>query len=116
MRLALSWRLPGWRPRSLWSIPPTEAQLNACARDRLRRPQLGLGSGQISPSKVMTHAPRAAANRDGRSMHEQNYGPVDLGMVVASAGISANSAKNGRPAVAMHLRQTHSGLFWLSQA
>ncbi|MFO7630249.1 MAG: N-acetylmuramoyl-L-alanine amidase [Prochlorococcaceae cyanobacterium] len=61
-----------------WTIPPTEAQINALCREAA---ELALSWGwrpeQLTIERLMTHA-EAASNRDGRSMHD-NYGPLIWG-------------------------------------
>lgn len=61
-----------------WTIPPTEPQLEAlCQEAAAVARSWGWGPEQITIQRLMTHA-EAAANRDGRVMHD-NYGPVAWG-------------------------------------
>jgi hypothetical protein len=67
----------GGRPDP-WSIPPTEAQLEAMCREAARVARSwGWSEADITIEQVMTHA-EAASNRDGLWMHD-NYGPVIWG-------------------------------------
>ena len=67
----------GGRPDP-WSIPPAKPQLEAlCQEAAAVARSRGWSADQISVQRVMTHA-EAAANRDGRVMHD-NYGPVIWG-------------------------------------
>jgi hypothetical protein len=67
----------GGRPDP-WSIPPAKPQLEAlCQEAAAVARSWGWSADQISVQRVMTHA-EAAANRDGRVMHD-NYGPVIWG-------------------------------------
>jgi hypothetical protein len=75
--VALSCACMGGQPDP-WTIPPTEAQLEAmCAEAARIATSWGWGADDITIQAVMTHA-EAASNRDGRWMHE-NYGPVIWG-------------------------------------
>ena len=75
--VALSCACMGGRPDP-WSIPPAKLQLEAlCQEAAAVARSWGWSADQISIQRVMTHA-EAAANRDGRVMHE-NYGPVIWG-------------------------------------
>ena len=61
-----------------WTVPPTAAQLEAlCQEAAAVACSWGWGAEQITIQRLMTHA-EAAANRDGRVMHD-NYGPVAWG-------------------------------------
>lgn len=61
-----------------WTIPPTEAQLEAmCQEVAAVARSWNWRADEITIQRVMTHA-EAAANRDGRLMHD-NYGPVAWG-------------------------------------
>jgi hypothetical protein len=75
--VALSCACMGGQPDP-WTMPPTEAQLEAMCREAARiAASWGWSAGDISLQTVMTHA-EAASNRDGRWMHD-NYGPVIWG-------------------------------------
>ena len=75
--VALSCACMGGRPDP-WSIPPAKPQLEAlCQEAAAVARSWGWSADQISVQRVMTHA-EAAANRDGRVMHD-NYGPVIWG-------------------------------------
>ncbi len=75
--VALSCACMGGQPDP-WTIPPTEAQLEAMCREAARiATSWGWSAGDISLQTVMTHA-EAASNRDGQWMHD-NYGPVIWG-------------------------------------
>ncbi|QPN56364.1 N-acetylmuramoyl-L-alanine amidase [Synechococcus sp. CBW1107] len=75
--VALSCACMGGQPDP-WTIPPTEAQLEAMCREAARiAASWGWSAGDISLQTVMTHA-EAASNRDGHWMHD-NYGPVIWG-------------------------------------
>ncbi|MEX1317164.1 MAG: N-acetylmuramoyl-L-alanine amidase [Synechococcaceae cyanobacterium] len=75
--VALSCACMGGRPDP-WTIPPTEPQLEALCREAAAIARSwGWDAADITIQRVMTHA-EAAANRDGRWMHE-NYGPVIWG-------------------------------------
>jgi hypothetical protein len=75
--IALSCACMGGRPDP-WTIPPTEPQLEAlCQEAAAVARSWGWGAEEITIQRLMTHA-EAAANRDGRVMHE-NYGPVAWG-------------------------------------
>ena len=75
--VALSCACMGGRPDP-WTIPPTEVQLEAMCREAAQVARnWGWTQADITVQRVMTHA-EAAANRDGRWMHE-NYGPVIWG-------------------------------------
>jgi hypothetical protein len=75
--VALSCACMGGRPDP-WTIPPTEAQLEAMCREAAEVARSwGWTQADITLQRVMTHA-EAAANRDGRRMHD-NYGPVIWG-------------------------------------
>ncbi|CAK6697893.1 N-acetylmuramoyl-L-alanine amidase [Synechococcus sp. BA-124 BA4] len=75
--VALSCACMGGQPDP-WTIPPTEAQLEAMCREAARiAASWGWSAGDISLQTVMTHA-EAASNRDGQWMHD-NYGPVIWG-------------------------------------
>jgi len=70
----------GGRPDP-WSIPPAKPQLEAlCQEAAAVARSRGWSADQISVQRVMTHA-EAAANRDGRVMHD-NYAPVILRGIV----------------------------------
>ena len=67
----------GGRPDP-WSLPPTPAQLDSLCREAADVARgFGWTAEMITVQRVMTHA-EAAANRDGRTPHE-NYGPVIWG-------------------------------------
>ncbi|QVL52360.1 MAG: N-acetylmuramoyl-L-alanine amidase [Cyanobium sp. M30B3] len=75
--IALSCACMGGRPDP-WTIPPTEPQLEAlCQEAAAVARSWGWGADAITIQRLMTHA-EAAANRDGRVMHD-NYGPVAWG-------------------------------------
>ena len=75
--VALSCACMGGQPDP-WTIPPTEAQLEAMCQEAARiAAGWGWSAGDISLQTVMTHA-EAASNRDGHWMHD-NYGPVIWG-------------------------------------
>jgi hypothetical protein len=75
--VALSCACMGGRPDP-WSIPPTPVQLEALCQEAAAVARgWGWGPDAITIQQVMTHA-EAAANRDGRTPHE-NYGPVIWG-------------------------------------
>jgi hypothetical protein len=75
--VALSCACMGGRPDP-WSMPPTPEQLEAlCQEAAAVARSWGWGPEQITIQRLMTHA-EAAANRDGRTPHE-NYGPVIWG-------------------------------------
>ncbi|MGB5136342.1 MAG: N-acetylmuramoyl-L-alanine amidase [Prochlorococcaceae cyanobacterium] len=75
--VALSCACMGGRPDP-WSIPPTEAQLDAMCREAATIARSwGWREADITMERVMTHA-EAASNRDGRWLHD-NYGPVIWG-------------------------------------
>ncbi|TVS02372.1 MAG: N-acetylmuramoyl-L-alanine amidase [Cyanobium sp. PLM2.Bin73] len=75
--VALSCACMGGRPDP-WTIPPTEAQLEAMCREAAEIARSwGWQADAITIQRVMTHA-EAASNRDGRWMHD-NYGPVIWG-------------------------------------
>jgi len=75
--VALSCACMGGQPDP-WTIPPTEAQLEAMCQEAARiAASWGWREADITIQRVMTHA-EAAANRDGRWMHD-NYGPVIWG-------------------------------------
>jgi len=93
------------------SSPPRPSS-TPCPRDRCDRPQLGLGSADITNREGMTHA-RGGRHRE-RSPMARQHRPGDLGCSGEPLGIFLHSAKTARPAVANALRQTHSG--FLAQA
>lgn len=75
--VAIACACMGGRPDP-WSLPPTPEQLDSLCReaaDVARR--FGWTAEMITVERLMTHA-EAAANRDGRPMHD-NYGPVIWG-------------------------------------
>ncbi|CAK6697983.1 hypothetical protein BBFGKLBO_02363 [Synechococcus sp. CBW1107] len=75
--VALSCACMGGQPDP-WTIPPTEAQLEAMCQEAARiAVGWGWSAGEISLQTVMTNA-EAASNRDGHWMHD-NYGPVIWG-------------------------------------
>jgi hypothetical protein len=75
--IAISCACMGGQPDP-WSIPPTEPQLEAlCQEAAAVARSWGWDAEQITIQRLMTHA-EAAANRDGRVMHD-NYGPVAWG-------------------------------------
>jgi hypothetical protein len=75
--VALSCACMGGRPDP-WSIPPTAVQLEAlCQEAAAIARSWGWSAADITIERLMTHA-EAAANRDGRVMHD-NYGPVIWG-------------------------------------
>ena len=109
--VALSCACMGGRPDP-WSIPPTEDQLNAMCRETAAIARSwGWGQADITIEKVMTHA-EAAANRDGRSMHD-NYGPVIWGGS-GERWDFLQLSKNGPPSGGDALRQRIRG--FLAQA
>ena len=75
--VALSCACMGGRPDP-WTIPPAKPQLESlCQEAAAVARSWGWSADQISIQRLMTHA-EAAANRDGRVMHD-NYGPVIWG-------------------------------------
>ena len=75
--IAISCACMGGQPDP-WSIPPTEPQLEAlCQEAAAVARSWGWDADAITIQRLMTHA-EAAANRDGRVMHD-NYGPVAWG-------------------------------------
>jgi hypothetical protein len=75
--VALCCACMGGRPDP-WTIPPTEAQLEALCGETARLARSwGWSAAEITIQRVMTHA-EAASNRDGRWLHD-NYGPVIWG-------------------------------------
>jgi hypothetical protein len=75
--VALSCACMGGQPDP-WSIPPTAVQLEAlCQEAAAVARSWGWSAEQITIQRLMTHA-EAAANRDGRQLHD-NYGPVIWG-------------------------------------
>ncbi len=75
--VALSCACMGGQPDP-WTIPPTAPQLEAlCQEAAAVARSWGWSADEITIQRLMTHA-EAAANRDGRQLHE-NYGPVIWG-------------------------------------